>query len=886
MKLKQPDIKGLKKLEKSFSKPTPMMAQYLEVKERHQEYLLFYRMGDFYELFFDDAKIASQTLGIALTKRGRIDGEDIPMCGVPAHSSQTYLSRLIKQGLKVAIAEQLEPPKDEEKGNQKIFKRDVVKIITPGTILDDSLLDSKNYNHLLSIYFAKGELCLSWIDMTTGNIKIEKISGKNFKQDLFESIHKIEPGEIILSENLKNSKTFSGFFKSIEKKISIIPETFFDLKNNSQKVEKYLGAKKIDFVLESKNIEISSAGALINYLELTQKQNLPKIRGIEFVKKKASMQIDIFSQRSLEIFSKNDGSKKGSLIDVIDGTKTASGGRLLREFLKSPLIEKKEIENRHKIVELFLYNFDSLKRILNFLSNLPDIERVLARISAKTNNPRDLILCKQFIHFAEKVFGELFPFRNQVVENLIPSKKQKERLLSIKKIIDNNILDAPPVSINEGGVIKDGVNRRLDELRNIKKIKKKELLKLQEKYAKLTNVSNLKIKFNNIHGYFIEVTKRNSENLNNNAEFIIVQNTINVSRYQTKALREISLEIENSESESIILEVSLYKKICENIDLESENLSDISRKISFLDVLCNFANLSEKRNYIKPKILNHIHIDIKNGRHPVVEESLRNDANNFTPNDCMMSSEENIWIMTGPNMAGKSTFLRQTAVIILLNQIGCYVPADSANLGIFDKIFTRIGASDDLSLGLSTFMTEMIETSRIVNEATSSSLVILDELGRGTSSEDGFAIAYSVLEYIAVKIKCMTLFATHYKELCDMTKKYKQISNKTLKIKKWNDEVIFYYKIINGISQGSFGIHVANLAGVNKTIISRAEKVLKNNAKVTINEIPSDDLEFKKVDNEKHIEIYEAIKKLKLDDLSPKESLDILYTLKKNYFFE
>ena len=884
MKLKQPDIVGLKNTVTKKSKPTPMMAQYLEVKERHQEYLLFYRMGDFYELFFDDAKIASQVLGIALTKRGRINDADIPMCGVPFHAAQSYLSRLIKQGFKVAIAEQLDSSAEEMK-NQKIFKRDVVRIITPGTIIEESLLDSKNNNNLLSIFFVKGDLSLSWVDMTTGGIKVEKIDGQNYKQDLFESIHKIEPGEIILTEELKQSNLFSKLLKNFDKKISVVPEVYFDLKNNTEKIKKYFGQKN-KFIIDARNSDIAAVGGLLNYIELTQKKNIPNISEIELIDKKNSMQVDMFSMRSLEIFSKNDGSKKGSLIDVIDYTKTATGARLLREFLKAPLLDKKQIEFRHNLIEVFLFNYDCLKKIDSFLSNLSDIERAISRVSAGTDNPRDLILIKQFIVFSEKIFDELMLLKNEIIEKLIPSSIIRKCIQGIEDTISKKIIDTPPVNLNDGGVIKDGVDKRLDELRNIKKIKKVEILKLQESYALETEVNNLKIKFNNIHGYFIEVTKKNADKLNNNEKFILVQNTINVSRYQTKDLRNISLEIENSESESNALEIEMYKEICKKIVNETENLNSVSKKIAFLDVISNFANLSEKRGYTRPKISKEIKIDIINGRHPVVEESLKKDGDDFTPNDCSMTSDKNIWIMTGPNMAGKSTFLRQTAVIILLNQIGCYVPADKSTLGIFDKIFTRIGASDDLSLGLSTFMTEMVETSRIINEASESSLVILDELGRGTSSEDGFAIAFSVLEYIATKIKCITLFATHYKDLCDMTKKYKQISNKTLKIKEWKDEIIFNYKVIDGISQGSFGIHVANLAGINKTITNRAKEVLKKNNKVSDTKILNDNLILEAKEDNKHHEISEFIKKLELDNLSPKESLDILYTLKKNYFFE
>ncbi len=887
MKLKQPDINGLLKLNKKESKPTPMIAQYLEVKERHKEYLLFYRMGDFYELFFDDAEIAASNLGIALTKRGKLGDQDIPMCGVPYHSAQTYLSRLIKQGFKVAIAEQLGESQDNAKKGSKIFKRDVVRIITPGTIIEDSLLDSKNNNHLLSIYFSKGQISLAWVDMTAGLIKLEQIHGKNFLQNFSEAIHKIEPGEIIISEEIRNSKILKEKLSTFDKQISLIPHAFYDQKNNSELLKNFFGSRKIESLGDLNELDISVIGAVINYLRLTQKNNVPKIRSIEFVSKENFMQIDMFTFKSLEIFERYDGVKKGSLIDTIDKTQTACGARMLRVFLKTPLRNKSEIAYRQDLVESFLYNFKKLEIITKHLANVPDLERALARISAKTNNPRDLILIRQFVDYTEQIFRDLKSVKEKNLQNLIPNKKIIEKAYKIKNLIYEQIVDAPPVNLSEGGVIKDSVDKRLDELRNLKQTKKTEILNLQEKYGVVTKINNLKIKFNNFHGYFIEVTKKNTLNVDNckTIDFILIQNTINSSRYQTDELRKISQEIESSEEESIILEQKIYDNICFKIIELTDDLSTLTYKIAFIDVITNFATLAELRKYVKPDLLDESSLNIVNGRHPVVEQGLKKKGDDFTPNNCEMNKKQNIWLMTGPNMAGKSTFLRQVAIIVLMNQIGSYVPADMASLGIFDKIFTRIGASDNLSEGMSTFMMEMIETSRIVNDATEKSLVILDELGRGTSSEDGLAIAYSVLEYIALKIKCLTLFATHYKDLCEMSEKYKQVRNKTLEIKKWDDEIIFHYKVIDGVSEGSFGIHVANLAGINGSIISRARQVLKNVDKKEI-QLEKNEFEFKSEKKHNENEITKFLEKLDLDNLSPKESLDILYTLKKNYFME
>ena len=865
-----------------------MMAQYLEVKERHNEYLLFYRMGDFYELFFDDAKIAASHLGIALTKRGKINNQDIPMCGVPVHASQTYLSRLIKLGFKVAIAEQLEEKslKSGDKKTSKIFKRDVVRIITPGTILEDSLLESKSYNYLLSISFFKGEISLAWVDMTTGSIKLQRVEGVNFKDDLLECINKVEPGEIIVSNDLVKFNTIKEKLKSFEKVTTQIPNSFYDIQNNKEKIKTFFKNSKIDYSHNLSENDISVIGALINYLELTQKKNLPKIKNFEIIDKNNFMQIDMFSEKSLEIFQKTNGEKKGSLLDVIDKTKTSSGGRLLRDFLKNPLIKINEIKNRHDLVEKFILNLDLLKRTLLLLSSLPDVERALSRISAKTNNPRDLIMLALFVEKSIELFAELKGSNDRIIKKLIIDHKIQFTALRVGKLIRKKIQETPPINLNDGGVIRSGVDKRLDDLRNIKNLKQNDILDLQSEYALETGVNNLKIKFNNFHGYFVETTNKNTDKLKDcsKIDFRLIQNTINTSRFQTEKLKKISLDIENSESESVELEMKIYENICRQIGDESDCINLISHTVSFIDVISNFAILSLERKYTKPNLVQAVSIDIQKGRHPVVEESLKKEGQEFTPNDCVMDGKNNTWIMTGPNMAGKSTFLRQIAIIVILNQIGCFVPSSSANLSVFDKIFTRIGASDNLSEGLSTFMTEMIETSRIIDGATNSSLVILDELGRGTSTEDGLAISRAVLEFIIQKIKCITLFATHFKEICQLEKKYDEIKLKTLAIKRWNDEIIFLYKVVDGISEGSFGIHVANLAGINNSILSRAKEILKQIKQdenfVLLNE---KDVNFDEKDAQEFNEIVDEIKKLDLDNLSPKESLDILYTIKKNY---
>ena len=480
MKLKQPDIRGFfsPSDEKPDFKPTPMMAQYLDVKARHKEYLLFYRMGDFYELFFDDAKIAASHLGIALTKRGKINDQEIPMCGVPVHSSQTYLSRLIKSGFKVAIAEQLEEKtkKIENKKGPKIFKRDVVKIITPGTILEDSLLESKSHNHLLSISVFRGDVSLAWIDMTTGSIKLQRIAGSKFKEDLLECMNKIEPGEIIISYEQIKLNFLKENLKSFEKIVTEVPPSFFDVQNNKEKIQDFFQSSRIESIGDLFDNDISATGALLNYLELTQKKNIPLVKNFEILNKNDYMQIDMFSEKSLEIFQKTDGEKRGSLIDVIDKTKTSAGGRLLREFLKTPLINKKEIKRRHNLAESFLSSFELLKRTTSLLSGLPDVERAMSRISANTKNPRDLAMLSLFIEKANNIFNELRESKNKILKELIPSEKILALASKMRNLIVGQIHEMPPINLNDGGVIKDGVDKKLDDLRNIKNLKKSEIL--------------------------------------------------------------------------------------------------------------------------------------------------------------------------------------------------------------------------------------------------------------------------------------------------------------------------------------------------------------------------------------------------------------------------
>ena len=890
MQLKQKSLKGFlnnqSKVEKD--KVTPMIAQYLDVKSRHEKYLLFYRMGDFYELFFKDAIIASKELNITLTKRGKYKNEDIPMCGVPYHASQNYISRLIKLGYKVAIAEQLTEQSNSkidqttQKKYSNIFPRDVVRIITPGTILDESMLESKNNNFLLSIFCDKGFFCISWVDVTTGEFKVKKLTSKNINEEIEEIFFKLDPKEILLTDDLNENVLFSKQFSAWKEKITIIPNSYYDNCNSEERLKILFNTQNLHSIGDFSRIEISCLGALVQYMSLTQKSNSPRFMNILKEDDNSYLQLDKISSLSLEIFSKIDGQKKGSLISIIDQTLTSGGSRLLREHIRRPLLQIEQINRRLDHVSMFYERESLITNMRDILKGLPDAERAMSRITAKFNNPRDVISILNFIKKSLDFF-DILEAGCPEFSDLRPGNLELRRIKFLGQLITKTMISEPPTNTNNGGVIKDGFDKNLDDLRNSKSISHSEIIKLQQKYIQSTGINTLKIKFNNFHGYFVEVTKKNSNIIQEHEAitFNLVQSTINVCRYQTIELKHLTDKIYKSDFESLELEKNIFNNLIQNIIKVSDSIYYVCKKISYLDVILSHSHLSHQKNYTRPRFNQEPIIKILKGRHPVVEESLTIKDQEFIANDCNLCLNKKTWLMTGPNMAGKSTFLRQVAIIVLLAQIGSFVPAESVEIGIVDRIFTRIGASDDLSLGQSTFMTEMVETARILNGSTENSLVILDEVGRGTSTADGFSLAWSILEFIVKKIKCSTLFATHYHDLTELAVQNSEISLKTLQSKEYKDDIIFLYKVVDGISKSSFGIHVAKIAGINFNVIQKAklilEKIDKKNSIKNVSQIKNS--EYDEV-NEENKEIIKIIKKINLDNITPKQSLDILYNLK------
>ncbi|MFN5351642.1 MAG: DNA mismatch repair protein MutS, partial [Alphaproteobacteria bacterium] len=861
------------------SQLTPMMQQYMAVKNQHPSHLLFYRMGDFFELFFEDAIKASQILEIVLTKRGVLDGSDVPMCGVPVHSYELYLHKLIKQNFSIAICDQVETPEEAKKlrGYKAVVKREVTRIITPATLLEENLLNANLHNYLACINLYKNNYSLAYLDISTEDFYFASFSDV---EKLINHLSNINPKELILPDDLLKNERLKNHLKNTEIKLANFHSSFFEGAKCQKKIESFYQIKSLDGLGDLSVAEIGAIGAIINYVEITQINNLPKL---SFPKKFLSeefLQIDAISQNSLELMQTSRGEYKNSLIHIINHTVTASGSRLMKEFLNFPLTNITKIEKRLEVVDFFAKKTDLMESLRGLLKNISDIERILSRINTKRAYSNDLLGLKlslaQILPISEKLyFLQMPPLLKEIVGGI---GNHDDTLNLLTRAIDENA----PLRITNGGVIKQGFDARLDEYRNLEQGAEKIKEELIEKYRKITGISNLKIKENNVIGIFIEVTAQNFEKISSNPEFIHRQTLANQVRFTSKELRELENKIINSRQYSLKLEQEIFNEIIEKISAKNESLRQTARSFALLDVVLNLAYIALKYNLLKPILDESEEIIIEEGRHLIVEQGLKKTGSqDFIPNDLRQNNQENIYLITGPNMAGKSTYLRQNALIIILAQIGSFVPAKIAKIGIVDRLFTRIGASDDLSSNKSTFMVEMIETANILNNATKKSFIILDEIGRGTSTQDGLSLAYAILEHLYSRVNARCLFATHYHELATMAKNFKNLGFYTVQIKEWNKEIIFMHKIIKGVAEKSYGIHVAKIAGLPRQVIARAENILLELEKNHSQDAKIDLLNFTpqkpKVD---YSFLAEELTRLDVDNLSPKDALSLLYKMK------
>lgn len=875
---------------------TPMMAQYLETKKAYPDYLLFYRMGDFYEMFFDDAVAASKALDIALTKRGKLEGADVPMCGVPFHAYETYLSRLIKHGFKVAICEQMEDPKEAKKrGAKSVVKRDVIRLVTAGTLTEENLLDSRRNNFLLSLAKTGDMLGVSWLDLSTGDFFLEEIGLKNKPEAVVVSslLSRLSPVEILVSDRYLQSPKLFEVFNEYRKKLSVLPEARFNFENARRNLLNLFKVETLDAYGNFSRAEITAAGVLMDYVETTQKGQMPRVEKPVKIYERQVMEIDGATRRSLELLESSSGDRGNSLLSVLDRTVTGAGARMLAGRIASPLVDTKEIGERLNVVEFFLNEEFIRDDVRALLKACPDIERAVSRLSLERGGPRDLAAIKTTLAAVPRLKNILSGASSQNMVSELPEAVARiaGRMGHHENLVDElerALADELPLLARDGGFIREGYYPPLDEIRRVKNNSQQIILQLQEKYAAATDIPNLKIKYNNLIGYFVEVPAKFATRMLENKDFIHRQSVLNAVRFTTVELTEIENEIRGAGEKLLATELELFNKLVTEVRIAADDISRTAKALAELDVGAALADLAAEKNYCRPEIDDSFCFDVEDGRHPVVEASLaREHGGAFVGNDCRLGNDySNIWLITGPNMAGKSTFLRQNAIIAVMAQIGSFVPAKRARIGVVNKLFSRVGASDDLARGRSTFMVEMVETASILNRADERSLVILDEIGRGTATFDGLSIAWAVVEHLHEVNRCRALFATHYHELTSLVGKLHKMSLHCMKIKEFNDEVIFLHEVIDGAADRSYGIHVAKLAGLPPVVLKRAEQVLsslendKKNA--NIKELADDLPLFSslKKEEKKPSAVDAALAEICPDNLTPREALDELYRLK------
>jgi DNA mismatch repair protein MutS len=882
----------------NYDVATPMMKQYLDIKFVHQNSLVLFRMGDFYELFFDDAITASQFLGLALAKRGKHGENDLQMCGVPHHALESYLYKLIEEGFIVAICEQLESPEEAKKrGYKSVVKRDVVRIITPGTIIEESILQNHSPNYLVSIKRFNQAIGIAYLDISTAEFKVTLVELENFSSELA----KLNPKEIIISETDLNDIELRSNLANYRPQLVVQVDSYFATQKCQKIIERFYNIYSYTAIGPLNDAQVSSVGAILEYVNITQKNILPDLPPPHIVSQKDFMIMDVSTRRNLELQSTISGNYKGSLLSVVNHTLTKAGTRLLYNYLCAPLTNIKAINTRHDAVEFLFSNMEITRSARSVLREISDIERIIMRISMRKSIPRDLFALHLALEAAKKIYSTM-------KELSLPNELHDFN--EISKKIESIIRPDSPNSLAEGGFVKKSYNMRLAELYDLLENNNGVIEALKLEYQAKTGIDSLKICKNNLIGIFIEVTQKNLSKMSD-SEFIHKQTIASSVRFTTEKLRALEIDIMNSQRLATILEQEIFWELCDDIMKLAIPLRQLANNLSIMDVYCSFAHLAKEHNYVRPEMEQSTNFLIENGRHVTVDQNVEN----FVPNNCDLSHNQRLWLITGPNMAGKSTFLRQNALIIILAQMGSFVPGTYAKIGIVDRLFSRIGASDDLAKGQSTFMVEMLETAMILAQSTENSFIILDEIGRGTSTYDGVSIAWGCLEHIHNILKCRSLFATHYHELTSLSGALSALKNHTISIKESNGEVLFLHKIIPGIADKSYGIHVAELAGIPKSVIKRAYEVLKNleknsksnkknidnllennyslfddiiiPAKVEIqgsHEIDTrvdGDPKSKYIPDQVRDDIIQALADIKPDEISPKKALELLYELKK-----
>ncbi|MBF9042484.1 DNA mismatch repair protein MutS [Rhodobacterales bacterium HKCCE4037] len=867
---------------------TPMMAQYLEIKAQHPDAILFYRMGDFYEMFFDDAVAAAEALDIALTKRGKHDGDDIPMCGVPAHSAESYLLTLIRKGFRVAIGEQLESPEEAKKrGSKSVVKRDVVRLVTPGTLTEDTLLEARRHNYLAAYAEVRGDGALAWCDISTGDFRVMACPPVRLGPELA----RLSPKEVLVSDGLEIARQDS----MVELGAAVTPLSpgSFDSASAEKRLSNLFNVSTLEGFGSFTRPELSAMGALIDYLELTQKGALPLLRAPRKQRAEKLLQIDTATRRNLELTHALSGGRANSLLAVLDRTLTAAGARLLERRLTGPSTDLAVIRNRHAAVAFCVSDTlvrDGLERELR---RIPDLDRALSRLALDRGGPRDLAAIRDGLIGADRLHQRLEGIDlPTILADACDSLTGHSELIDL---LDAALVAEPPVQLRDGGLIAAGYHEELDEARKLRDEGRGVIASMQAEYCEATGVSSLKIKHNNVLGYFIETTATHAEKMLNpplSERFIHRQTTANAVRFTTVELSELETKILNAGNRALEIERTLFASLREAVLDAQDKIGDASRGLAELDLASALARRAREGDWVQPEMSEDRSFEIEGGRHPVVEAALAKDGEPFIANDCRLTAEDGaaISLLTGPNMAGKSTYLRQNALIAILAQIGSFVPASRARIGVVSQVFSRVGASDDLARGRSTFMVEMVETATILNQADERALVILDEIGRGTATYDGLSIAWATLEHLHDTNRCRALFATHYHEMTSLSAKLEGLINATMAVKEWEGEVIFLHEVRDGAADRSYGVQVAKLAGLPEAVITRAQVVLDalekgeregGQRKAVIDDLPLFSATPAPAPRPaKPSAVEEKLRAVHPDEMTAREALNLLYELK------
>ena len=869
------------------------MAQYHDIKAAHPGCLLLFRMGDFYELFFDDAVVAAPALDIALTRRGKqADGADIPMCGVPAHAIDSYLARLIRAGFKVAICDQIEDPAEaRRRGNRGPVKRAVVRVVTAGTLTEDGLLDARRHNYLAGIAEAGGALGLAWLDLSTGAFSLAPTSEAALAADLA----RIMPGEILLPERLLQRPALYELFGDWKAALTPLPSPRFDSETARRRLEEFYGVRALDGFGAFNRAEIAAAGALVDYVALTQQTGpqaagAPHLAPPQLVAPDSVLQIDAATRRNLELVATLAGERRGSLLATIDRTLTGPGARLLADHLAAPLTQPQAILARLDAVQFLVESTDTRTRLREHLRRIPDIERALTRLALGRGGPRDLAALRDALTETAAIRAIL------AAPGLVPPPallSEAERGLGEHGALVDRLGRALAVELplfaRDGGFIATGYAPELDRLRELRDDSRRAIAALQARSAEATGVQSLRIRHNNVIGYYIEVSAANAGKLG--PEFIHRQTMAGALRYTTAELTELESRIASAAERALSLELRLFDDLVGEVMARRGEIAAAAAALAQIDVAASHAEIATDGGWVRPQIEESAAFEVLGGRHPTVEAALAGrDA--FVANDCTLDGDERIWLVTGPNMAGKSTFLRQNALIAILAQMGAFVPARAARIGIVDRLFSRVGAADDLARGRSTFMVEMVETAAILNQAGPRSFVILDEIGRGTATFDGLSIAWAALEHLHEVNRCRALFATHFHELTALAAKLPALACRTMRVKEWQGDVVFLHEIAPGTADRSYGIHVARLAGLPASVTARAEEVLEilengeqGGALARLaDDLPLFHAALRRAAPERAASppspVEELLRDIRPDDLSPREALDLLYRLK------